>query len=634
MEENLTVSESILQKRKLFIPLPLAVFILSIALTLSVYHLYTGVFGPVDPFLQRAFCLTLLLILCFIHHPLGRKSWNSRFTLLSMGDFFLIGLSIFCLIYPGHDYEAFQQRMPSPSTMDIVWGTIIILLVMEASRRAIGWVMIIISGFFIALCVFGESLPGFLHGPAVPWSMMIQVISMQDWGIFGIPMGVVTDYLILFLIFVEFLIETGAADVFINLAVAIAGKWSGGPAKVSVFSSAFIGTISGSAVANVMADGPFNIPMMKKIGYKADVAGAIEACTSTGGQIMPPIMGTAAFLMAQFLGVSYWDIALAAVIPAVIFYASLFFFIHFEAKKTGMRGLSQEERPKRLEALKASYTVLIPLILLTIVLESGYPVRIAAIAAILAVVALSMLRKKTRLTPPKILTALERGANSSIMVGIICAAAGIIIGGFYISGIQNQLMNLITQLSGGSLTIALIFTAFVCLILGMAVTTTVVYVLVYVFVIPILIQLGADPLAAHFYCFWWGVIAPITPPVGLAFYAAAGIAQCDPMRCGLSAMRIGIILYLLPFAIVYNPALVLHGPPSQIIIMSITTLIGALYIASGLSGWMRYKVDWPSRIMLVAGGLLIFYPEIISTLVGAALVAIPTAMQLLRSPKS
>jgi len=633
MEENLTMTEVILQKGKLLIPLPLAVFILSLALTLSVYHLYTGVFGQVDPFLQRVFCLTLLLILCFTHRPIGRKSWNSRFNLFSIVDFFLMALSIFCLLYPGHNYEAFQQRLPSPSTMDIVWGTIVILLVMEASRREIGWVMIIISGLVIALCVLGESLPGFLRGPSVPWSMMIQVISMQDWGIFGIPMGVVTDYLILFLIFVEFLVETGAADVFINLAVAIAGKWSGGPAKVSVFSSAFIGTISGSAVANVVADGPFNIPMMKRIGYRAEVAGAIEACTSTGGQIMPPVMGTAAFLMAEFLGVSYWDIALAAVIPAVIFYASLFFFIHFEAKKTGMRGLPQEERPRRWDAVKASYTVLIPLILLTWLLESGYPVRIAAVAAIMAVVALSMIRKKTRLTSQKILTALERGANSSIMVGIICAAAGIVIGGFYISGIQSQLISLITELSGGSLTIALILTAFVCLVLGMAVTTTVVYVLVYVFAIPLLIHLGADPLAAHFYCFWWGVLAPITPPVGLAFYAAAGIAQCDPMRCGLSAMRIGIILYLLPFAIVFNPALVLHGPPSQTVIMTLSTLLGALFIACGLSGWMRYKVSLPNRILFVAGGLLLFYPEIISSLVGAALVAIPAALQLLRSPE-
>ena len=634
MEEKSTVAETIFQKGTLLIPLPLAVFILSIALTLSVYHLYTGIFGQVDPFLQRVFCLTLLLILCFVHHPLGRKSWNSQVTLPSIVDFFLIGLSLFCLIYPGHNYDAFQQRMPSPSTMDIVWGTIIILLVMEASRRAIGWVMIVISGVFGVLCLFGESLPGPLRGPSVPWSMMIQVISMQDWGIFGIPMGVVTDYLILFLIFVEFLIETGAADVFVNLAIAIAGKWSGGPAKVSVFSSAFLGTISGSAVANVMADGPFNIPMMKKIGYRAEVAGAIEACTSTGGQIMPPVMGTAAFLMAEFLGVSYWDIALAAVIPAVIFYASLFFFIHFEARKNGMRGLSAKERPSRAAALKASYTVLIPLILLTVILESGYPVRIAAMAAIMTVVALSTIRKTTRLTPPRVITALERGANSSIMVGIICAAAGIIIGGFYISGIQNQLMNLITQLSGGSLTIALIFTALVCLILGMAVTTTVVYILVYVFAIPLLIKLGADPLAAHFYCFWWGVLAPITPPVGLAFYAAASIAQCDPMRCGLSAMRIGIILYLLPFAIVFNPALVLHGTLSQTILMTISTLLGALFIASGLSGWMRYKVSLLHRILFVAGGLLLFYPEIISSLVGAALVAVPTVLQILRPPES
>jgi TRAP transporter 4TM/12TM fusion protein len=554
-------------------------------------------------------------------------------TLASVFDFFLIGLSIFCLVYPGHNYEGFQQRMPSPSTMDIVWGTVIIFLVMEASRRAIGWVMIVISGFFIVLCIFGESLPGPLRGPSVPWTLMIQVISMQDWGIFGIPMGVVTDYLILFLIFVEFLVETGAADVFVNLAVSIAGKWAGGPAKVSVFSSAFIGTISGSAVANVMADGPFNIPMMKKIGYKAEVAGAIEACTSTGGQIMPPVMGTAAFLMAEFLGVSYWDIAVAAIIPAVIFYASLYFFIHFEARKTGMRGLTAEERPSRMAALKASYTVLIPLILLTVIMESGYPVRIAAMAAILTVIALSMIKKTTRLTPQKFLTALERGANSSIMVGIICAAAGIIIGGFYISGIQNQLMSLITQLSGGNLTIALIFTAFVCLILGMAVTTTVVYILVYVFAIPLLIHLGADPLAAHFYCFWWGVLAPITPPVGLAFYAAASIAQCDPMRCGLSAMRIGIILYLLPFAIVFNPALVLHGTLSQTIIMTISTLIGALFIASGLSGWMRYKVSLPNRVLFVAGGLLLFYPEIISSIVGAVLVAIPTAFQFLKPPE-
>lgn len=634
LEEKLTVSETILKKERLLIPLPLAVFILSVSLTLSVYHLFTGVFGQVDPFLQRVFCLTLLLVLCFIHYPLGRKSWNSKFTLFSMVDFLLIALSIFCLIYPSHNYEAFQYRVTSPSTMDIVWGTILILLVLEASRRVIGWVMIIISAIFIVLCSFGEYLPGFLYGTSVSWSIMIQVISMGDWGILGIPMGVVTDYLILFLIFVAFLIETGAADVFINLATAIAGQWSGGPAKVSVFSSALIGTISGSAVANVVADGPFNIPLMKKIGYRADIAGAIEACTSTGGQIMPPIMGAAAFLMASFLGVSYWSIALAAVIPAVIFFASLFFVIHFEARKAGLKGLSPEEKPKLIDALKASYTVLIPLILLMVILDAGYPVRIAAVAAIISVVFLSMLRKKTRLTSQRFVKALEGGANNCIMVGITCAAAGIIIGGFYTTGLQTQLIALITHLSGGYLTIALLWTALVCLVLGMAVTTTVVYVLAYVFVIPLLIQIGVEPLAAHFYCLWWGVLAPITPPVGLAFYAAAAIAQCDPMRCGLSAMRIGIILYLMPFAIVFNPALILLGTPSEIIIVTTTTLIGALYIASGLAGWMRYKVNLPSRILFIAGGLLLFYPENMSGLAGAALLAIPTALHLLRSPES
>lgn len=633
MEESAsTVSETIFEKKTLSVPLPMAIFTLTIALTISVYHLYTGIYGQVDPFLQRLFCLALLLILCFMQHPLGRKSWNSRLNLVSIADFVLIALSIFCLLHPAYDFEAFQFRMSSPSTMDIVWGTMIILLVMEASRRAIGWIMIWVSLFFIGLCVFGEQLPGFLHGPSVSWSLVIQVISMQDWGILGIPMGVVTDYLILFLIFVELLIETGGADIFINLGKAVAGQWSGGPAKVAVFSSALMGTISGSAVANVLAVGSFSIPMMKRSGYRSEIAGAIEACTSTGGQIMPPVMGTAAFLMAEFLGVSYWTIALAAVLPAIIYYAGLFFFVHFEAVKNGLKGLPAEERPKLGDVLKTSYTVMIPLIILIYYLAAGYPIRIGAMASIAAVVFFAMLRKKTRLSPSRIVTVLEKGATSSVMVGIICAAAGIIIGGFYISGFQNQLINLITRVSGGSLLVALILTAIVCLILGMAVTTTVVYILVYVFVIPLLIQLGADTLTAHFYCFWWGVLAPITPPVGLAFYAAAGIAQCDPLKCGWSAMRVGIILYLLPFAMVYNPALILHGTPFQIVSSFVFTMVAAVLITAGLAGWMRRKVGWPARIFLVAGGLLFFHPDILYRGLAAALVAIPVVWQLFKSP--
>ncbi len=628
--EQSSVAAVILEKKRLFIPLPLAVVGLSIALILVLYHLYTGVFGPVEPILQRLFCLTLLLISCFFHNPLGRSSWNSKLRRLSIIDFFLILLSVFCLLYPLYDFEDFRYRVESPNTVDIVWGTVLMFLVLEASRRTIGWILISISVLVITIGLFGEYLPWFLHGPSIPWSFMIQVIAMEDWGLFGIPLGVVTDYLILFMVFVAFMIETGAATVFINLAMAVAGNWSGGPAKAAVIASGLLGTLSGSAVGNVAGTGSFTIPLMKKMGYSPPLAGAVEACASTGGQIVPPIMGAAAFLIAEFLGISYWSVVLAAILPALVYYVGLFGSVHFEAVKAGLKGLPSAERPKLIDALKPSYIVITPILVLTLVLASGLPLRLAAVAALVAVFLLAMLRKETRLTPAKVIISLDRGATSSILVGIICAAAGIVIGGFYVTGIQNYIIRLITELSGGNLLIALIITAPVCLLLGMAVTTTVVYVLVYIFAIPTLIKLGAYPLAAHFFCFWYGVVAPITPPVGLAFYTAAGIAQCNPMRCGLSATRLGIIAYILPFALVLSPALVLHGTTAEIVIAACSAMVAAVCIASGLAGWMRGKMNIPNRVMFVTGGALLFFPELLFKITGFALITLPLLIRFLK----
>ena len=629
--ERSSVAEVILEKGKLFIPLPLAITSFSIALTLCLYHIYTGIFGQVEPFQQRLFCLTLLVILCFIHNPLGRKSWNSTLGWCSIIDFLLIFLSLFCLIYPLYDFGHFQWRMESPTTVDIIWGTTLMFLVMEASRRAIGWILIAIAGLVVAIGLLGEHLPGFLHGPSIPWSFMIQVIAMQDWGIFGIPMGVVTDYLILFMVFVAFMIETGAANVFINLATAIAGRWSGGPAKSAVIASGLLGTLSGSAVGNVAGTGSFTIPLMKKMGYKPAIAGAVEACASTGGQIVPPIMGAAAFLIAEFLGISYWHVVLAAIIPALVYYTGVFSSVHFEAVKAGLRGLSPADRPRLAEALKPSYIVVTPIVLLMVVLATGLPLRLAAVSALGTVIVLAMLRRETRLTPSKMLIALDKGATSSITVGIICAAAGIVIGGFYVTGLQNQLIELVTKLSGGSLLVALLVTAPVCIVLGMAVTTTVVYVLVYIFAIPTLIALGANPLAAHFFCFWYGVVAPITPPVGLAFYTAASIAECNPMQCGMSSARLGIIAYILPFALVLSPALVLHGTPAEIAVAACSAMIAAFCIASGLAGWMHGKVHLPNRVLLVAGSTILFFPKPVYKIIGIAVLAVPLLLHLLKS---
>jgi TRAP transporter 4TM/12TM fusion protein len=630
MEETYTMAEAMLRKRRLLIPLPLALFSLSIALTLCFFHIFTGVFGQVEPFRQRLFCLTLLLLLCFTHFPLTGKSWNTELRWVSVIDFLLMALSLFCLIYPLYDFDKFQWRMESPTPWDIFWGTSIILLVLEASRRVIGWIMIIISVLVVVVGLFGEYLPAFLYGPSIPWSFMVQVIAMQDWGIFGIPLGVVTDYLILFMVFVAFMTETGAANIFVNLSMAFVGGWSGGPAKAAVIASGLLGTLSGSAVGNVAATGSFTIPLMKRMGYDPPYAGGVEACASTGGQIVPPIMGAAAFLMAEFMGISYWSVVLAAIIPAFVYYTGIFSSVHFKAVKLGLKGLPPSERPRLLEALKPSYIVLTPILLLIVVLSRGLPLPLAASSALAAVVVLSMVRRETRLTPSKIMVALDKGATSSITVGVICAAAGIIIGGFYVTGFQNQLINLVTKLSGGSLLAALLITAPVCILLGMAVTTTVVYVLVYIFAIPTLIKLGADPLAAHFFCFWYGVVAPITPPVGLAFYTAASIAKCKPMHCGFSAARLAITAYILPFALVLSPALVLDGTPFEIAIALSSAGLAAICLAAGLEGWLRRKVFWVSRAFLVSGGVVLFYPELWYKMVGLVLVGVPLLWNCLK----
>lgn len=427
-----------------------ALVISGIAVTLAFYHLFTAYYGEPTSLAHRSLFVTFVLVLIFLLHPLRRGSWSESLNWFFAVDIVLIVCAIAIEAYVLYDIDAFQLRWGVPTRMDVLVGSVAIFLVLEASRRAVGWPMVIIAGFFMVHTVFGDYFPGVLHGEPTPWSDFVDWIFMEDTGIFGIPIMVMSSFIILFLIFGSLLIRSGAGTFFINLSNAVAGRMTGGPAKAAVFASAMMGTLSGSGVANVVATGSFTIPLMKSLGYRPVFAGAVEAIASTGGILMPPIMGAAAFLIAQFLSMPYLQVCIHALIPAILYFSSVLAMVHFEAKKLGLKPMPKSELPPLGRILARQGHLLLSVIGLIAFLALGYTAMMAAFWAILLIFLLSFIRKETRLVPVSMLSALEEGSKSCLTVGMACACAGIIIGCVYVSGLGMRFSNILVVAAGGS----------------------------------------------------------------------------------------------------------------------------------------------------------------------------------------
>ncbi|MBU8768195.1 TRAP transporter permease [Cytobacillus oceanisediminis] len=598
-------------------------------LAFSLFHLYTGVFGMLTAQLQRSIHLGFALALIFLLFP-ARKKDRGRKHKVAWYDIILAILGIAVGAYWPLFIDEIVMRAGRLTEIDFYVGLIAVLLVLEATRRAVGLPITIIAVIFLAYAMFGPYMPAFLAHRGLDLERLVQTMFFTTEGILGTPLGVSATFIFLFLLFGSFLVKTGVGQYFNDLAVSIAGKRTGGPAKVAIFSSALQGTISGSSVANVVTSGSFTIPMMKKLGYKKEFAGAVEATASTGGQIMPPIMGAAAFLMVEFIGggITYWDIAKAAAIPALLYFAGVWIMTHFEAKRVGLRGLKDEEMPNRKEVLKKIY-LLLPILAVIILLMSGMSVIRAALWSIVITVAVSMISKETRIGFRDAIDALVDGARTALGVAAATAAAGIIVGVVVKTGLGLKMANGLLDLSGGLLIPTLMLTMVAAIILGMGSPTTANYVITSTIAAPAIILLGVPDLSAHLFVFYFGIVADVTPPVALAAFAAAGVSGGDPIKTGVTASKLAIGAFIIPYMFVLSPELLMIDTTWYYLIWVVfTALAGMMAIGAGVIGYWLRKLNILERLLGIAGGLLLIYPEGVTDIVGLVIFILLIALQV------
>ncbi|MEN6315082.1 MAG: TRAP transporter permease [Clostridiaceae bacterium] len=597
----------------------------AIAIIFSLFQLYTALKGALPAQLQRAVLLGFVLLLSFLLYPATSKSSREKLPVL---DIILGVLGASVAGYLILNYRALIDRSGAYTTVDIIIGVIGILLVMEICRRAVGLPILIIAGVFIAYAYLGPYMPGFLNHRGYSFKRIVSHLFFTTEGVLGIPLGVCSTFIFLFILFGAFLEKTGIGKFFIDISNAIAGFAAGGPAKVAVITSALEGTVSGSSVSNTVGSGSFTIPMMKSLGYKPEFAAAVEAAASTGGQIMPPIMGAAAFLMAESLGISYMEVAKAAIIPAILYFSGIFIMVHFEAKKLGMRGMSKSELPNVWHVLKDRGHLFLPLIAIIYFLAEGStPVRAAIFGIIFSILA-SMIKKSTRMNFSDFVDALEIGARNILSVAIACAMAGIIIGVVTLTGLGLKMATGLLGISGGVKILTLFFTMISSLILGMGVPTTANYLITSTITAPAVVQLGVPVLAAHMFTFYFGIVADITPPVALAAYAGSAIAKSNPFKTGLTATKLAVAAFIIPYIFVYSPALLLiNTTPLHVVQMIITSLVGMLGIGAAMEGYFLTHAGWVERLLFLAGGLLLIDPGLITDLIGAGLIIVTLLWQ-------
>ena len=611
-----SILEWLLRQEKGVFHYPLELVICLLSVTLSIYHIFVAYAGSLEAHAFRSTHLAFIMVLCFLLRPLGRKVWTDPKNAWFGIDLLCAGLTIAVQIYTLWDLEEFIFRRGDLSEMDIYAGTVMIVLLMEATRRAVGWAMVIIAGFFLLQTAFADHFFWIFYGPPSSWFTMMDYLFMRENGIYAIPIMVMATYIFLFILFGAILVRSGAGRFFINVALALTGSKVGGPAKASVLSSCLMASVSGSAVANVVTTGSFTIPLMKRVGYRPYFAGAVEACASSGGQIMPPVMGAAAFVIAEFMNVPYLTVALAGLFPALIYFFSVFVMVHFEARKRNLPTISSNELPNLKDEIKRGGHLFLSIVVILVLMIVGYTPMFAAFWAIISILILSSLRKETRMSPADILSALEEGARLAVPVSIACAAAGVIIGCVFVSGLGLKFTNVIVSLAGGNLWIALVLTMIASLILGMGLTTTAVYITLAALVIPALVKMGVTPMSAHLFAFYFGLVSAITPPVALASFAAAGIAESNPMQTGWHSLRLGIAKYILPFVFVFAPGLVFEGSWDQIILAVVGGFAGIYALTVTTEGWLISEVAWPMRILMAVCALLFFVPGLDIALAG------------------
>lgn len=589
-------------------------------ISMSLFHLYTAGIITMPITIQRAIHLTFAIVAVYLLYPATRKSTKAT---IPWYDWVLAVMSGVTIGYIIFFFNQIARRGAEPFTRELWLGVAAIILVIEAGRRVVGNVLPFISVLFLAYCRFGHYAPGIFQVRGYSLSRIIQHMYLTPEGIFGAALGVSATFVIVFIVFGSFLSQSGGARFFNELALALAGGSPGGPAKVAVVASGLLGTINGSSVANVATTGTFTIPLMKKVGYAPHYAGAVEEVASTGGQLMPPIMGAGAFIMSEFIGLPYITIASAAVIPAVLYYTAIFTNVHISARRQGFKGLPKEQLPVLNNVMRSEGHLLIPVIVVMAVLIMKYTPLRAGFVGVVSVVLVSALKKNTRMGLADILRALEEGARGALGVALACALVGFVVGTSSLTSLGLTISNNIIEISGGNLILTLIMAMLACLVLGMGLPTTANYIVCSTIIAPALIGMNVLPLAAHLFVFYFGIMADLTSPVCLAAFTGAGIAGASPAKTGFTAARITLASYILPYAFVYNPMLLLQKvEPSALIIIVISALVGIISLAGALEGWMFRPLRKCERVVTVIIALAAIYPGTTVSLVSTLALAL------------
>ena len=589
----------------------------AIIVLFSLWCIYVTLFATFLEEIRLTSFLGLIVLMGFLVYP--AKKGDNRENYMPWYDIVMMILGTGSFLYYTFNANAIIMQGTRFKAYQIVIGVIGILALVEVTRRCVGIPILCVALFFVIYALgFGLTNPDFFGRVRY----FVRNLFYTKEGIFSTPVNVCSKYIVVFIIFGAFLERTGISNFFIQLANCVAGRFSGGPAKVSVISSALCGMVSGSSVGNTVTTGSVTIPMMKKTGYKAEFAGAVEAAASTGGQIMPPIMGAAAFLMADFIGVPYSSILGRAILPAILYFAGIFITVHLEAKRLGLSGIPREQLPKFGFLVRKIY-LLVPLVMLVVWVSGNYMTmqRAASFAIVLAIV-VSLFDKDNRITPAKFFDALEAGGKSTITVAAACGVAGIISGSITMTGLANELINGIIAVSNNHLIIALFLTMLCCIVLGMGVPTTANYCIMAATCAPILIRMGVPALAAHFFVFYFGIVADITPPVALAAYAGSAIAKANPMKTAFNASRLAIAVFIVPYVFCFSPALLMIDTNAgEVIRIVITSFIGIFGVAAGLEGYLKTKMNVLQRVIFVVSGLMLIFPSWITDIVGIVLIA-------------
>ncbi len=595
----------------------------------SVFCLYVTLFATWLDELRLTTFMAFIVFIGYLVFPI--KKGTQKVNHLPWYDVILMLLGTGAFLYFAFNASTIVARF-NITTVEVIVGIVGILTLAELCRRSVGIPILVVAGVLLVYAlIWGSTNPSVMARV----TETVRVLFYSKEGVLSTPVNVCSKYIVVFIIFGAFLERTGIADFFINIANALVGRFSGGPAKVAVVASALVGMVSGSSVANTVGSGAVSIPLMKKTGYKPEFAAAAEASASTGGQIMPPIMGAAAFLMAETVGVPYSNIVVRAILPAILYFVGVFITVHLEAKKEGLRGLTKEELPALKPLLKQLYLLLPLVILIYLVGTNTRSIAYAAAIAIVVAIVVSMFSKEHRITPKRLLEALAAGGQGMITVAVACGVAGIVAGVIGVTGLAYMLFNGIVAVAGNHLIVALFLTMICCIVLGMGVPTTANYCIMAATCAPILVRMGVPDIAAHFFVFYFGIVADLTPPVALAAYAGAAIAQANPIKTAVTATKLAIGAFIVPYVFALNPAMLfIETGVGEVILICITSVVGIASISAALEGYLLSHIHWSMRIIAVAGGLLLVYPGIVTDTIGLALVAVVVVSQIIARKKN